>query len=616
MKNNNYQIKTKVTIMLLLFCFAFSKSEAQDFWPGEVFFKIKADIPINLDTKSPDINIDMFDDIINKELFRSYDIESIKAPFYFTKTDVLRRTFRIKISSSDRTKFLIQALSKHPVIEYAEPIPIDRRCLSPNDLGNNSTSGQWGLHKIQATDAWNISTGDQNIIVAIVDDAIQTTHLDLAGKCIAGRDVSDNDNNTNPPYSYFPHGTHVAGIAGAATNNGTGVASIGYNVSIMPVKASPDNAQPEAACNYTCVNIYNGYSGITWAADNGADVINMSWGSGYSSSTAANVIADAWNKGAILVAAAGNSNNSSPLYPASFSNVISVAATNINDQRAYFSSYGSTVDVSAPGEGIRSTVISGGYESWDGTSMASPMVAGLCGLVLSVDPAQTQQGVVDCIINSTDNIDALNAGYAGLLGSGRINAYQAVLCASDAQCPDNLTFTTPISNNIDHQAQNWITGQTNNIIQPGANVSYSAGNKVYLKTGFHAKPNSNFHAFIDDCTTVLRTTDETGKEITQATTNQRSKTTTDEVEPEIIQGKYGVKVYPNPFDDNVKIDISGNASSGGVITLFDLNGKLVIEQSFGIGTPSLSLNTAHLHQGMYVLKIRIGEEMISRKLVK
>ncbi|MGZ4116685.1 MAG: S8 family serine peptidase, partial [Bacteroidia bacterium] len=167
-----------------------------------------------------------------------------------------------------------------------------------------------------------------------------------------------------------------------------------------------------------------------YAAVNHARVINMSWGGTGSSTTAQNIIDYAYSQGCILVAAAGNNNVSTMFYPAAYNNVISVAATQSGDSKASFSNFGSWIDVSAPGNNIYSTFVAGAYGNKSGTSMASPMVAGLCGLMLSLNPTLTQADVTNCLLSTADNIDAANPSYIGQLGSGRINANAAMACVS------------------------------------------------------------------------------------------------------------------------------------------------------------------------------------------
>ncbi len=406
----------------------FVELSEDEYIEGQLYVKLKDDYNKNFKSSSPKVDLNKLPFLNDLKRNSSFNV---KSTFYFAKSSKLNRTLRVYLDNPEQTDALIAELESSKEVEYVERVPLARTSLTPNDLGANTVSEQWGLHKIQAQEAWEITQGSPNVVVAVVDDAIMTTHPDLAGQTVAGRDVSDDDNDTNPSTN-LQHGTHVAGIVGAATNNGTGIASIGYNVKIMPIKATPDSGIP----GY----VYNGYEGITWAADNGADVINMSWGGSTYSQTNANVISAAAAQGVVLVASAGNSNSSVTKYPAGYPNVISVANTDINDNKSSTSSYGPTVDVSAPGTSIRSTVISGDYANWSGTSMAAPMVAGLCGLVLSVDPTLSIAEVENCIKSTTDPISS----YAGSLGTGRINALKAVQCAAG----NNGTCTTPSPSEI------------------------------------------------------------------------------------------------------------------------------------------------------------------------
>lgn len=384
----------------------------EDYIEGQLYVKLKDAHNTSFKSTSRDVDIAQLPFLNNLKNDHNFDV---KSTFYFAKSPKLNRTLRVYLDDAKQTEALMRELENNDEVEYVERVPAAKTSFTPNDLGSNTYSGQWGLHKIQAQAAWDITKGSGSVVVAVVDDAVMTTHPDLVGQTVTGRDVSDDDNNTNPSTN-LAHGTHVAGIVGARTNNGTGVASIGYNIKIMPIKATPDNGVP----GY----VYDGYEGITWAVNNGADVINMSWGGPSYSQTAANIISNASSQGVVLVASAGNSNSSTTNYPAGYPNVISVANTDINDNKASTSSYGPTVDVSAPGTSIRSTVISGGYQNWSGTSMASPMVAGLCGLVLSANPALTPAQVENCIKSTADPLSN------STLGAGRINALKAVQCAN------------------------------------------------------------------------------------------------------------------------------------------------------------------------------------------
>ncbi|HWB62593.1 MAG TPA: S8 family serine peptidase, partial [Chitinophagales bacterium] len=308
---------------------------------------------------------------------------------------------------------------------------------------------QWALQKISAEQAWDVSHGSSNVVVAIVDNGVRINHQDLSGNLwtntgetanngldddfngytddVHGYDVADNDADPSPPTGIsqsdeWNHGTHCAGIASAATNNGTGIASVGFNTRIMAVKCTKSSSGNGG-------QLTNVDDGITYAMRNGANVISMSFGSNGSSVTEQLLISSCINKGIVMVAAAGNDDTTAAFYPAAYNGVICVGATDQNDKKASFSNYGSRVDVMAPGVGIYSTLASGSgsdYGFFSGTSMACPMVAGLAGLVLAVHPSFTPAQVANQIKSTADNISAENPGLNGMLGGGRINASRAI----------------------------------------------------------------------------------------------------------------------------------------------------------------------------------------------
>jgi len=376
-----------------------------------------------------------------------------------------------------------EELSALPQVEYAEPpfiYPLDETSIfTPNDP---SFGSQWGLTKIQAPLAWDITQGDTTVVIAIVDSGVETGHPDLAANIWSnpgetGLDGSSNDkrfnnidddgngyvddwrgwdfggadynnvvpdNNPNPTGSNNAHGTHVAGIASAATNNGVGVAGVGFKCRLLPVKTSADNdTRAPGGLGY----IIAGYEGVAYAAFMGADVMNMSWGGSGGSQFEQDIVNYASQQGTLIVAAAGNENSSSPHYPSSYANVISVAATNSSDIRSSFSNYGVDVDVCAPGSSILSTVYQSTYSVWDGTSMASPFVAGLAGLVKSVHQGYTGLQLGELVRMTCDNIDGINPSYAGLLGRGRINANRAVSESPSAVRAKNFVMRDSIGGN-------------------------------------------------------------------------------------------------------------------------------------------------------------------------
>jgi thermitase len=313
-------------------------------------------------------------------------------------------------------------------VSYVEIDGIARIVDIPNDYYLNL---QWALDKVQASQAWNITQGSRGIRIAILDTGIDLRHIDLSSKIVSSVNFTDSPTAAANGQS---HATHVAGIAAAATNNGIGIAGLGRDCSIMNVKVLGDSG-------------YGYYSwiakGIIWAADNGADVINMSLGGSIASTTLESAVNYAWNKGAVVVAAAGNNGSITPFYPAYYTNCIAVGATDNRDIMTSWSNHGSWVDVAAPGLSIYSSVPSNQFSYKSGTSMASPHVAGLVGLVFSIATdsngnGRTNDEVRAAIESTCDNlaIDVAN---------GRINAYRAVQAVSreTISSPSTTSISTP-----------------------------------------------------------------------------------------------------------------------------------------------------------------------------
>jgi subtilisin family serine protease len=326
--------------------------------------------------------------------------------------------------------------------ETVEPNYINTPQAVPNDP--DLLSLQWALHNtgqtggtvdadIDAVEAWDIEQGDPGVIIAIIDTGVDYTHEDLADNIWHNPgeipdNGSDDDGNghidddigwdfvteDNDPMDQDEHGTHVAGIAGAVTNNGIGMAGVCWNCKIMPVRAgdryflNDDSAQA-----------------IIYAAENGAKVLNLSWGGGPQSLLIADAIAFAADKGALICAAAGNDGKPDLFYPAATENsaVMAIGATDHSDERASFSNYGSWVDVSAPGVSIYSTYLGDGYVSFSGTSMASPVAAGVAALLFSrfdgISPVEVKTAMMSTV-DVIAGLDGVNST------SGRINAYTAL----------------------------------------------------------------------------------------------------------------------------------------------------------------------------------------------
>ncbi len=394
----------------------------------EYFIKIQQNTDIN---------------ILFKELERivkneggSYKVSSKKA-FQSLREQGLDRIYVVDIPDNTRSETLkkIQSLKG---IEYLELVPEYKLFYTPNDY--NGTV-MWNLNKISATQAWDIEKGGKGIVVALVDDGMDTSHPDLQpalwhnineikGNAIDddgngfvddffGWDVADNDNIPHvTPANNLTHGTHCAGTIGARTDNGTGISGIGFNVKIMPVKCGR-NGQG---------TIYNAYSGVEYAIENKARVISMSWG-GYGYSRTFQTLFDvAHSNNIVCVAAAANDNTDAKAYPAAYNHVIAVGNTDNNDAKHWSSNYGTWVDVMAPGSNIYSTLPGNTYGYKTGTSMACPLVAGLCALMISKNPYISNDDVESCLKSACDNINNQNTGYISKIGAGRINAYNALKC--------------------------------------------------------------------------------------------------------------------------------------------------------------------------------------------
>lgn len=416
-------MKTKILFFILTFTFSVftvnSQNVYHDFQDGLVVFQLKESQKIILSQER-------VVDFKSEPLFDVLDgiaIQEVKQLHPDIKDNKLIRTYQIQVNNPHEVDEVVRRMAAVDEVQYAELKELHRTLVTPNDpIYGPANNQMWGLFKINASQAWGLTTGDANIKVAVTDDAINVNHPDLVNKMLPGQNTAENTNDPNPcGGNNGNHGTHVAGTVGAETDNGIGVASIGWDVSIIPVAIG--------RCSDGALTA--GYDGIIWSADAGADVINMSWGGGGGGNYGQNVCNYAWNAGAILIAAAGNSNSNQQFYPAAFNNVVAVAATQPNDARANFSQYGTWIDIAAPGTQIQSTstATQSGYQSLQGTSMASPLVSGFMGLMKSFAPNATNTDLINCMYNTADNIDAENPSFIGQLGAGRLNAYAALQCA-------------------------------------------------------------------------------------------------------------------------------------------------------------------------------------------
>ena len=329
--------------------------------------------------------------------------------------------------------------------------------LTPND---NQYSHQWHFEKINLPDAWDTSIGSNQVKVAVLDSGVVMSHPDLTARLsddgydfvsyVSSTGDGDGiDNNPDDPgggvenpncngskASSF-HGTHVTGILGASTDNNLGVAGVDWNTLIMPIRV--------LGCSGTTYDIAQGVRYAAGLENNSgilvsdpADIINMSLAGKFPTEILRSAVADAVNAGVIVVAAAGNEGRSSPYYPAAYEGVISVVATDINNRKALFSNYGSTVDVAAPGVSIWNTsakyqngVINTGYKKMSGTSMAAPHVAGVASLMKSVYSDMSPEDFEAILMSGNITDDLGDSGRDDYFGFGLINAKKAVEYETD-----------------------------------------------------------------------------------------------------------------------------------------------------------------------------------------
>lgn len=330
---------------------------------------------------------------------------------------------------------LLKAFKSNPNVEFVEEdaggygFPI-----VPNDPSYGS---QWHLANIHAADAWSITMGDPSIIIGFIDSGADYNHPDLAPNLIRGPSFTTDSSTSDDDYG---HGTATAGTASAVTNNLLGVASVAPNCKIIMVRGLDNN-------NY---GYYSWWAqGITYLADNGARIINMSMGGVSTSSTMQSAVNYARGKGIIIIASAGNSGDTTPHYPAALVGVIAVSATDFSDNLASWSTRGTFIDLSAPGAAILTTHIGGSYASWSGTSFSAPIVAGVAALIISKNPSLTVEEVEAILFSSSDDFGT--SGWDSVYGWGRINAYEAVLMANEPLPEDTVSPSAPsglIASNI------------------------------------------------------------------------------------------------------------------------------------------------------------------------
>lgn len=474
--------------------------EPSDYQDGVIYFKVNYDIGIEFKVNE-DLSVDLTEFPTLKAIFKKYEVIALSRPFYLFNNKDLLYTIRAEFLKIKEIDALIEALNAEDIIVFAEKVPLEKTLWTPNDPYYATISGKnfkWYLDMIKADSAWNVQQGNPTIKVAIIDNFVWGSHPDLqiqstnlckftsSSKYTLGSaspSASIPQNNSNNAYS-ASHGTHCAGLVGAINNNGVGIASIGGGVTLMGVAVGK-----ESSPSY----ISYGNEGIQWAANNGANVISMSYGSSAYSSTSATLLQACYNAGIVLVAAAGNEGDEENdiSYPGGYPTVISVASVDGDGKLSYFSQWGhGRADIAAPGgfisyptnfPNILSTTYCKSYllgsyypsifsntyyDGMQGTSMACPIVAGLCGLLLSKDSTLTPAQIKTRLQQTATPLHSASAHTID--GYGYINAYEALgyeyLIVSDTailfSSTANQSRTFTIESTVDWTITNipsWLT---------------------------------------------------------------------------------------------------------------------------------------------------------------
>jgi subtilisin family serine protease len=458
-----------------------------------------------------DIDLSVIENKISSKQFFTKSISKVSAASNFTaghfakslgRSDAgLSRIVKLTFSNTNALQAFLSQIQSDASVEYAQTSNIYKIDLVPND---SLAAEQWALEKIKAFEAWNITEGSDSVIVGLVDTGIDYTHPDLTNKIYINpgetgtnsngkdkkSDSTDNDNNgfiddymgwdftnaqgypydsttgdftgwDNNPMDENGHGTYIAGILGAETNNSLGIAGTAPKVRIMNLRAfdPTGNGQEDDVA-----------AAILYAVKMGAKVINMSFGNNIFSYVMRDVIKYAYSKGVVLVASSGNSGSDETHYPSGYSEVICVGNSTEYDDVSPSSNYGSTLDLVAPGTNILTTAKGGGYSSVSGTSASAPFVSAAAGLILSLGNYSNDE-VKQIIKTTADDINA--AGWDIYTGAGRLNIYRA------------LSSLAPSVIKINSPKQDYSTNSDTLLINATVLSAYFKSCSLYIGTGLN-----------------------------------------------------------------------------------------------------------------------------------
>lgn len=465
--------------------------------PGKIIIKFKASLGDNAAGPAAQAVFNQCQAQQVEKLFKNHK------PLKKVDTIGLDRIYQVQVDDNMSITEMCKSLNRLPEVEYAEPVYVCHPEAVPNDP---FYSRQYFLPQIKAEAAWDIAKGDSNIIIGIVDTGVDWDHPDLAsiiwrnpneaengsdsdnngfvddirgwdfvtGQGGSAAEGEDGDRRDNDPMDFNGHGTHCSGLAAGATNNATGIASISWGCRIMPLRVGYENSSGDGV----------GFSSwmaeaFVYATDNGASVVSLSFENG------GQVIRDAaryaHKNGVVVVTSAGNGDNEEK--GGGINNlpfVVKVAAVDRNDNKAWYSTYGDWITVSAPGgnhrPGLYSTYFNDRYFYASGTSMASPLTAGLVGLVKSFHPDWTPSRLIFQVVDTADDIDNKNPAYPGKMGTGRINALRALT---------ETVTAVPKMKLLSYSVLDQVTGNGNGVVDIGETVQIAVNLQNSWATGYN-----------------------------------------------------------------------------------------------------------------------------------
>jgi subtilisin family serine protease len=434
-----------ILFFVLSSVFVFAQTIDKNFVDGVVYFKIEDASGVVLPEYKGESEIRrVFKDFPEiASILSEVSANELVRPFK-TPCPKVQKTYRLSFDKIEDADIVIRELSNIRYIDYSEKAPLYEIFMISND---SLIEDQYYLENVMAYEAWDIVSSDNRVLLAIVDDAVNIDHPDLADNVwinpveiedgedtdgngyiddINGWDAAGNNNDPRPSGfggALMFHGTHCSGIAAAVTNNEVGIAGVSNNnVSLMGVKSS---SFPFLMSNPA--------EGVDYAVAAGAEIVSMSFGGQAAAfETLENIINFGSEQGIIFVAAAGNDGDETVMYPAGWENVIAVGASNQADELWEMSQRGEFIDLLAPGVDIMSTMHGGSeYSLQSGTSMACPLVSGAIALLKSHKPEASKAEIIYCLLAGCDDIDEINPDFLGKFGAGRMNVYNSIMCLND-----------------------------------------------------------------------------------------------------------------------------------------------------------------------------------------